>query len=61
MEDPLAESVRAHAGGLIETWREAGWVETDETRVRCTAEGWLRLDELVAALEGRMPNADFDE
>ncbi|MCL7960492.1 MAG: radical SAM family heme chaperone HemW [marine benthic group bacterium] len=61
LDDPLAESVRAHAGGLIETWRRAGWMETDEARVRCTTEGWLRLDELVAALDGRMPNADFDE
>lgn len=61
MDDPLAESVFAHAGGLIETWQAAGWVERDESGVRFTAEGWLRLDELVAALEGRMPSADIDE
>ena len=54
-EDPLAESVVTHAGDLVETWREAGWVVRDEFRVRFTAEGWLRLDELVTALGCRMP------
>jgi len=57
VDDSLAESVFAHAGGLLETWREAGWVVRDESRIRFTAEGWLRLDELVAALEGRMPTS----
>jgi oxygen-independent coproporphyrinogen-3 oxidase len=61
LDDPLAESVFSHAGGLIDMWRGAGWVESYENKVRFTAEGWLRLDELVAALDGRMPNADFDE
>jgi len=27
-----------------------GWVELHDARVRCTAEGWLRLDALVHAL-----------
>lgn len=31
-------------------WIEAGWAERDDARVRLTAEGWLRLDSLVAAL-----------
>jgi len=61
MDDPLAESVFAHAGDLLETWREAGWVARDESRVRFTAEGWLRLDELVTALEGRMPTSTNTE
>ncbi len=29
---------------------EAGWVVEEGTRLKCTAEGWLRLDELVAKL-----------
>ncbi len=53
--DPLAESVLARAGDLLDTWREAGWVLRDDSGVRLTADGWLRLDELVAALGGRMP------
>jgi len=53
--DPLADEVRIHAGDLIEAWREAGWIAPDQPRVRFTAEGWLRMDELVAALGGRMP------
>ena len=57
VDDSLAESVFAYAGGLLETWRVAGWVVRDESRIRFTAEGWLRLDELVAALEGRMPTS----
>ena len=61
MDDPLAESVFAHAGELIETWQAAGWVDRDGAGVRFTAEGWLRLDELVAALEDRMPGAEGDE
>lgn len=35
-------------------WQDAGWVEFfpagAETRLRCTAEGWLRLDALAADL-----------
>ena len=36
---------------LFSQWSGAGWVETGlEGRVRCTVEGWLRLDALAAAL-----------
>lgn len=34
---------------LAERWREAGWAEPAGDRLRLTAEGWLRLDALVAA------------
>jgi len=53
--DPLAEVVGANAGDLLAAWRAAGWVVPDDSGVRLTAEGWLRMDELVAALGGRMP------
>lgn len=36
----------------LSLWGEAGWVRVDAERVRCTAEGWLRLDALVRALTG---------
>jgi oxygen-independent coproporphyrinogen-3 oxidase len=36
---------------LLHTWEEAGWVTVGvDGRVRCTVEGWLRLDSLAAAL-----------
>jgi coproporphyrinogen III oxidase-like Fe-S oxidoreductase len=31
-------------------WLAAGWVLEQGGRLRCTPEGWLRLDELVAKL-----------
>jgi coproporphyrinogen III oxidase-like Fe-S oxidoreductase len=31
-------------------WVEQGWVELAGTRLRCTPEGWLRLDALVGDL-----------
>jgi putative oxygen-independent coproporphyrinogen III oxidase len=31
-------------------WVERGWVETEGGKLRCTPEGWLRLDHLVAKL-----------
>jgi len=34
----------------LTAWVAAGWVVLDGGRVRCTPEGWLRLDELVAKL-----------
>jgi oxygen-independent coproporphyrinogen-3 oxidase len=35
----------------ISAWRDAGWVTiTADRRMRCTPEGWLRLDSLAAAL-----------
>ena len=51
--DPLAQEVMAGAGDLVVAWSEAGWLTVDESRIRLTAEGWLRMDELVAALGGR--------
>lgn len=36
----------------LATWRERGWLVTDGERVRCSAEGWLRLDALVRDLTG---------
>ena len=36
---------------LADRWTVAGWVkEASDGRIRCTAEGWLRLDALAAAL-----------
>ena len=34
--------------GLAARWRAEGWAEVEGSRVRLTAEGWLRLDALVA-------------
>jgi coproporphyrinogen III oxidase-like Fe-S oxidoreductase len=31
-------------------WVDQGWVELAGTRLRCTPEGWLRLDALVGDL-----------
>lgn len=46
--------VEAHELAHVAPWMEAGWVlltETHgETRLRCTATGWLRLDALAADL-----------
>jgi oxygen-independent coproporphyrinogen-3 oxidase len=37
--------------GVIAPWIEAGWVRLDvDGRLRCTPEGWLRLDAIAAAL-----------
>lgn len=41
----------------VRAWIEAGWVSVDggasERRLRCSAEGWLRLDSLAATLTAR--------
>jgi oxygen-independent coproporphyrinogen III oxidase len=38
-------------GGAIAPWIEAGWVTVGaDRRLRCTPDGWLRLDALSAAL-----------
>jgi oxygen-independent coproporphyrinogen-3 oxidase len=52
--DPLTRSIVDSAGDLLEAWRAAGWVHRDDSGMRLTAEGWLRMDELVAELGGRM-------
>lgn len=62
-ENRLAEAVylglRSDAGlpaspgdsRLVGPWIEAGWMtRSGDDRLRCTAEGWLRLDSLAAAL-----------
>ena len=36
----------------LTAWRGEGWVEETADSVRCTPEGWLRLDALVHALTG---------
>jgi oxygen-independent coproporphyrinogen-3 oxidase len=33
----------------------SAWLETSGSRIRCTTEGWLRLDSLVSALTGGAP------
>lgn len=36
---------------LVEPWLDAGWAELSSDEIlRCTADGWLRLDSLAAAL-----------
>jgi putative oxygen-independent coproporphyrinogen III oxidase len=37
----------------LSDWVAAGWVVAAEGRVKCTPEGWLRLDALVGALTDR--------
>lgn len=44
-------AVRDGERALIRPWEEAGWVTMGhDGRLQCTAEGWLRLDSLAAAL-----------
>jgi oxygen-independent coproporphyrinogen-3 oxidase len=45
-------AVRAPHAAPLQTWGTAGWVDVADGRVRCTPEGWLRLDALVRALTG---------
>ena len=37
---------------IIDSWVAEGWASVDADRVLLTAEGWLRLDSLAAALTG---------
>lgn len=37
------------AAEVWERWVSAGWALTEGGQIRLTAEGWLRLDALVAA------------
>ena len=37
---------------VVRGWVEAGWVELAGAQLRCTPEGWLRLDALAGALTG---------
>ena len=44
-------AITAGERGLVQRWVDAGWATLDADGVlRCTAEGWLRLDSLAAAL-----------
>jgi len=52
--DPLWQMAGALAGDLLEAWSQAGWLVRTGDAVRMSAPGWLRLDELVAALGARM-------
>lgn len=40
----------------LASWRAAGWAVVEAGQVCLTAEGWLRLDALVAATTGQSPN-----
>jgi len=37
---------------VLSVWLSRGWVELSPSHLRCTPEGWLRLDALVDALTG---------
>jgi oxygen-independent coproporphyrinogen-3 oxidase len=43
---------RRVASRLRESWQGAGWAVSSNDQVRLTPEGWLRLDALVASLNG---------
>ncbi len=58
--DPLWQSAWTSAGDLLEAWSEAGWVVRSGDSVRLSAPGWLRMDELVAALGARMQEEQKD-
>jgi oxygen-independent coproporphyrinogen-3 oxidase len=48
----LLTAVRARHAAPLHAWVTAGWVEVVAGRVKCTPEGWLRLDALVRDLTG---------
>jgi oxygen-independent coproporphyrinogen-3 oxidase len=50
--DGLAAADLPGTAAPLAAWERAGWVVRRDGRVRCTPEGWLRLDALVAALTG---------
>jgi coproporphyrinogen III oxidase-like Fe-S oxidoreductase len=45
-------AVSACPPARLPAWTRQGWLEVSADRVRCTAEGWLRLDALVRDLTG---------
>lgn len=59
--DPLLDRLVLSAADLLESWGDAGWVHRDEAGLRLTAEGWLRMDTLVAVLGGRMGQHESGE
>jgi len=50
----MGAEIRSNAADLLEAWCTAGWVDRDGADLRLTAEGFLRMDELTALLEGRL-------
>jgi oxygen-independent coproporphyrinogen-3 oxidase len=52
--DPLAARVREACVDLLAAWSAAGWLESGGDTLLMTPAGWLRLDELVAALAARL-------
>jgi oxygen-independent coproporphyrinogen-3 oxidase len=48
----LLTAVRARDAAPLHAWVRQGWVTVVEERMRCTPEGWLRLDALVRDLTG---------
>lgn len=55
--DPLLAEARSAAGDLLAAWRAAGWLAEGEA-LALTPAGWLRMDELVAALGARLDPAE---
>ncbi|MFQ5745816.1 MAG: radical SAM family heme chaperone HemW [Gemmatimonadota bacterium] len=52
--DPTWRPLLRNAAGVLEAWEGQGWLEWG-TRMVLTAEGWLRIDALVAELARRLP------
>jgi oxygen-independent coproporphyrinogen-3 oxidase len=55
--DGLAAADLPQAPASLAPWERAGWVVRRDGRLRCTPEGWLRLDALVAGLTRNAPVA----
>lgn len=55
--DGLACTVLHRPPPTFTAWVEQGWAVIDGARVRCTPEGWLRLDSLVRDLTGGVVTA----
>ncbi|MFQ5889053.1 MAG: radical SAM family heme chaperone HemW [Gemmatimonadota bacterium] len=54
--DPVWRGLKGGGEGGVGVWEAAGWAARENGRVRLTAPGWLRMDELVATLAARLPN-----
>lgn len=52
--DPLTGELMRVAGDLLDRWEVAGWLAGGAEGLRMTPSGWLRMDELVAALGARL-------
>jgi coproporphyrinogen III oxidase-like Fe-S oxidoreductase len=49
--DGLADAeLPAGSGPMVQKMRAQGWIESAHGRTRLTAQGWLRLDEIVRVL-----------